>query len=173
MERLTISRCCRSHRSPISASITRTFISLRRSRHRHGLSCTPVIENFLKLGGCSPALSGCQVCRPAHMHTIEAGSIGDERNLTQLYWGSNFLVKNVVSAPLWRLGLLGTQSVMTCRIMSLFTPSRTNSPRSPTKGRYSIRSLMLYPVELRGQHFGDVRRKCANMVGPERFELPT
>src|ERR1700680_3634955 len=104
MERLTISHCCRSHRSPISASITRTFISLRRSRHRHGLSCTPVIENFLKLGGCSPALSGCQVCRSAHMHTIEAGSIGDERNLTQLYRGSNFVVKNVVSGPLWLLG---------------------------------------------------------------------
>ena len=43
-----------------------------------------VVENLLKLGGSSTALSGCQVCLSADVHGIEAGNIGDEPNLPQL-----------------------------------------------------------------------------------------
>jgi hypothetical protein len=40
-----------------------------------------VVENILKLGGGSVALSGCQVCLSAYIHIVEAGNIDDERNL--------------------------------------------------------------------------------------------
>src|ERR1700730_3256786 len=43
-----------------------------------------VVENFLKLGGGSTALSGCQVCLSAYIHRIEAGNIGNEQDLPQL-----------------------------------------------------------------------------------------
>src|ERR1017187_385495 len=43
-----------------------------------------VVENLLKLGGGSIALSGRQVCLSAYVHMIEAGNIEDERNLRQL-----------------------------------------------------------------------------------------
>ena len=43
-----------------------------------------VVENLLKLGGGFFALPGCQVCLAAHIDVIEAGKIGDERNLPQL-----------------------------------------------------------------------------------------
>src|SRR5271156_5617248 len=39
-----------------------------------------VVENLLKLGSGSAALSGCQVCLPAYIHVIEAGNIVDEPN---------------------------------------------------------------------------------------------
>jgi UDP:flavonoid glycosyltransferase YjiC (YdhE family) len=48
-----------------------------------------VVENLLKLGGRSTALSGGQVCLSAHIHGIEAGKIGDEKNLPQLDGGSS------------------------------------------------------------------------------------
>src|SRR4029077_3237128 len=47
------------------------------------------VENFLKLGGGSTALSGCQVCSSADIHMIEAGNIGDVQNLPQLDGGSS------------------------------------------------------------------------------------
>src|SRR2546427_4140743 len=43
-----------------------------------------VVENLLKLGGSSTALSGCQVCFSAYIGRIEAGNIHDEPNLPQL-----------------------------------------------------------------------------------------
>src|SRR5271156_432134 len=43
-----------------------------------------MIENLLKLGSGSAALSGCQVCLSAYVHMVEAGNIGYERNLRQL-----------------------------------------------------------------------------------------
>jgi hypothetical protein len=48
-----------------------------------------VVENLLKLGGGSTALSGRKMCLSANIHMIEAGNIGDERNLPQLDRGSH------------------------------------------------------------------------------------
>jgi hypothetical protein len=39
-----------------------------------------VVDDLLKLGGGSAAMSGCQVYLSAYVHVIEAGNIGDERN---------------------------------------------------------------------------------------------
>ena len=43
-----------------------------------------VIDDLLELGGCSTALSGCKVCLPANIRRIEAGNIGNKRELPQL-----------------------------------------------------------------------------------------
>jgi hypothetical protein len=43
-----------------------------------------VVENLLKFGGGGTTLSGCQICLSAYVNRIEAGKIGDERNLPQL-----------------------------------------------------------------------------------------
>jgi hypothetical protein len=40
-----------------------------------------VVENLLKLGGGSAAISGCQVCISANVRRVEAGDICDESNL--------------------------------------------------------------------------------------------
>ncbi len=54
-----------------------------RQRSRPAVPDDPaVVENLLKLGG-SAALSGSQVCLSAYVHVIEAGNIGDKRNLPQ------------------------------------------------------------------------------------------
>src|SRR5258708_36946423 len=44
-----------------------------------------VVDDPLKLGGGSAALSGGQVCLSAYICRIEAGKIGDERHFPQLY----------------------------------------------------------------------------------------
>src|SRR5208282_4326694 len=43
-----------------------------------------VVEDLLKLGSGSTALSGCQVCLPAFIGWIEAGNIDDKLNFPQL-----------------------------------------------------------------------------------------
>jgi hypothetical protein len=43
-----------------------------------------VVDDVLKLGGGSTALSGCQECLAAHVRRIEAGDIDHELNLPQL-----------------------------------------------------------------------------------------
>ena len=56
-----------------------------RQRSRPAVPDDPaVVENLLKFGGGSTALSGCQVCLSAYIDRIEAGDIVDERNLSQL-----------------------------------------------------------------------------------------
>src|SRR5208337_5046995 len=52
---------------------------------------TAVVENLLKLGGRSVALSGCQVCLCAYIRRIEAGDIVDERNCAELERGGGRL----------------------------------------------------------------------------------
>src|ERR1700685_397669 len=46
-----------------------------------------VVENLLKLGGSSTALSGGQECLSAYIHVIEAGNVCDERNFPKLVGG--------------------------------------------------------------------------------------
>src|ERR1035437_2293236 len=48
-----------------------------------------VVDDLLKLGGGSTALSGCQICHSAHIRRIEAGNVDDETNLSQLEGGSS------------------------------------------------------------------------------------
>src|SRR6202040_227174 len=43
-----------------------------------------VVENLLKLGSGGTALSGCQIGLTPHIHCVEAGGTGGERNLPQL-----------------------------------------------------------------------------------------
>src|SRR5580658_6333918 len=43
-----------------------------------------VVENLLKLGGGSVALTGCQVCLSAYIDRIEARNIAAEQNCPQL-----------------------------------------------------------------------------------------
>src|SRR5271167_4866745 len=43
-----------------------------------------VVDDLLKLGGGSTALSGCKIGLAANVGRIEAGNVGDERNLPQL-----------------------------------------------------------------------------------------
>jgi hypothetical protein len=43
-----------------------------------------VVENFLKLGSGSVALSGCQICLSTYIHMVEAGNIVDEANTSEL-----------------------------------------------------------------------------------------
>jgi hypothetical protein len=40
-----------------------------------------VVDDLLKLGGSSVALSGCQVRLSASMYVVEAGSVVAERNV--------------------------------------------------------------------------------------------
>src|ERR1700675_3345088 len=56
-----------------------------RQRSRPAVPDDPaMVENFLKLGGGSPALSGCQVCLSVYIHMVETGSVVDELNSPQL-----------------------------------------------------------------------------------------
>jgi len=58
-----------------------TSHSQMRQRSRPAVPDDPaVVENLLKFGGGSAALSGCQVCLSAYIHMIEAGNIADEWN---------------------------------------------------------------------------------------------
>src|ERR1700730_5701648 len=43
-----------------------------------------MVENFLELGGGSPALSGCQVCLSVYIRMVETGSVVDELTPPQL-----------------------------------------------------------------------------------------
>ena len=43
-----------------------------------------VVEDLLELGGGGTALSGCQIRLSANIRRIEAGNIGDERDLPEL-----------------------------------------------------------------------------------------
>ena len=62
-----------------------TSYSQMRQRSRPAIpDDAAVVDNFLKLGGGSITLSGSQICLSAYVHMIEAGNIGDERNLPQL-----------------------------------------------------------------------------------------
>src|ERR1039457_1254336 len=63
-----------------------------RQRSRPAVPHNPaVVENLLKLGGGSVALSGCQVCLSAYIRRIEAGNIVDERNCAELERGGSSL----------------------------------------------------------------------------------
>jgi len=42
-----------------------------------------VVENLLKLDGGGAALTRCQIRLAAYIHMVEAGRIGNERNLSQ------------------------------------------------------------------------------------------
>src|ERR1022692_2986859 len=70
----------RSVRSSCLHSV-RTSHSQMRQRSRPAVPDDPaMVENPLKLGGGSTALSGCQVCLSAYIHMIEAGAVVDERH---------------------------------------------------------------------------------------------
>src|SRR5438309_729088 len=67
----------------------------------------------------------------------------------------------------------GQPELMSEEEMPLEVADSNGDPGGSRTPNPQIRSLMLYPVELRGQHFGTFVGNQPNMVGPERFELPT